>query len=145
MIRIRRFVEGDLRDVMRISEESLTEEYSPILFLEIREAFPEAFLVAEVDGEVVGYICGYPLTTLEVRIAMFAVLPGYRGKGIGSALYSEFEKVVMDRGFRMIRLEVRTGNRRAVEFYRRRGFIAVKVLKGYYRNGDDAYVMVKTL
>jgi|Deesub1362A_J573_1020465.scaffolds.fasta_scaffold01025_2 ribosomal-protein-alanine N-acetyltransferase len=145
MMRIRPFVEGDLRAVLRVSEESLTEEYSPILFLEIREALPDAFLVAEVDGSVVGYICGYPLTAFEVRIAMFAVLPGYRGKGIGSALYAEFERVARKRGFRIMRLEVRTGNRRAVEFYRRRGFMVVKVLKGYYRNGDDAYVMVKTL
>ncbi len=145
MIRIRPFVEGDLRDVMRISEECLTEEYSPILFLEIRESFPQGFLVAEVGGEIAGYICGYPLTSLEVRIAMFAVLPAHRGKGVGSALYREFENVVKAEGFRIIRLEVRTGNRRAIEFYRRRGFMVVRVLKGYYRNGDDAYVMVKTL
>jgi ribosomal protein S18 acetylase RimI-like enzyme len=50
-----------------------------------------------------------------------------------------------ERGLRTCRLEVRTANALAIDLYERLGFRVIGKRPGYYANGADALVMVKTL
>ncbi|RLI00410.1 ribosomal-protein-alanine N-acetyltransferase RimI, partial [Candidatus Bathyarchaeota archaeon] len=54
--KVRKFKEEDLGKVITINRLCLPENYSPEFFLEIYRNYPETFIVAEYNGEVVGYI-----------------------------------------------------------------------------------------
>lgn len=44
-----------------------------------------------------------------------------------------------------ITLEVRENNTAAIHLYEKNGFMEVTKRKGYYSNGEDAYLMIKVL
>lgn len=50
----------------------------------------------------------------------------HRGCGLGSNLLAQAEEEIRARGFRQARLRVVAGNQRAVDFYGRRGWTAVR-------------------
>ncbi|AGB05109.1 ribosomal-protein-alanine acetyltransferase [Aciduliprofundum sp. MAR08-339] len=136
---IRKFQEEDLLDVLNIANESLTENYIPELFLDIHRIWPEGFLVA-VARDVVGFIAGIKQRT-GARILLLAVRSGFRNRGIGSALMKRFITICKSEGMLSVRLEVRTKNLRAIEFYKKFGFNIISYVPNYYTNGDDAYIM----
>ncbi len=136
---IRKFREEDLLDVLNIANESLTENYIPELFLDIHRTWPEGFLVA-VAKDVVGFIAGIKQRT-EARILLLAVGREFRNMGIGSALMRRFITICKSEGMLSVRLEVRTKNLRAIEFYKKFGFNIISYVPNYYTNGDDAYIM----
>jgi ribosomal protein S18 acetylase RimI-like enzyme len=79
------------------------------------------FLVAEIDGAVVGTLmAGYDGHRGSMNYV--GVLPGHRKLGIGRALVSKAEQLLVERGCPKINLQVRTDNLEAVEFYRRLGY-----------------------
>ncbi len=136
---IRKFQEEDLLDVLNIANESLTENYIPELFLDIHRIWPEGFLVA-VARDVVGFIAGIKQRT-GARILLLAVRSEFRNRGIGSALMKRFITICKSEGMLSVRLEVRTKNLRAIEFYKKFGFNIISYVPNYYTNGDDAYIM----
>ncbi|MGB9880376.1 MAG: ribosomal protein S18-alanine N-acetyltransferase, partial [Anaerolineae bacterium] len=79
------------------------------------------------------------------HVISIAVLEGYRGMGIGQKLMEEGMKNVRESGASEIYLEVRQSNLPAIQLYRKLGFRAVRVLEGYYRDGENAYLMVANL
>jgi len=93
------------------------------------------YLVAKEDGKVVGYI-GIERILDEVHIINMAVHPDYRGKGIGKRL---MQHVLNDE--EVFFLEVRVSNETAQKVYERFGFKVISLRKGYYADGEDAYVM----
>ena len=139
MYLVRNFKPSDLDEVMEIADESLTERYFPQLFMDIYEAWPRGFLVAEFH-KILGFIAGSKIAN-EARILMLAVRKEYRRRGIGSALLKKFMAVCKSEGLVSIRLEVRTSNIDAIEFYKRFGFHIISFIPNYYTNGDAAYVM----
>lgn len=70
---------------------------------------PDLSLVAEIEGEIVGYIL---LTNIEIKdakntysslvLAPVAVLPAYQNKGIGAQLIKEAHNVAKTLGFQSI-------------------------------------------
>jgi len=80
------------------------------------------------------------------HLVSIAVLKEYRGRGIGSALLGETIRAVKeDYGGEALYLEVRVSNYPAIRLYEKFGFRKVRLIRGYYRDGEDAYVMVKRL
>ncbi len=139
MYYLREFRDEDIYSVVRIANQSLTERYIPQLFLDIHATWPRGFIVA-VSKDVIGFIAGIK-QGVEARILMLAVDREYRRKGVGSALMNRFMGVCRSEGILSIKLEVRTQNTEAIEFYRKFGFLIVSYVPRYYSNGDDAYIM----
>jgi len=52
---IRRAAQSDLISVMEINLKTLPEHYSDYFYESLLQELPEAFLVAEIDGKIVGY------------------------------------------------------------------------------------------
>jgi len=122
-----------------------------MFFLDIHRNFPEAFVVAEVNGKVVGYImCRLEHGFSETRrfslvkkghIVSVAVLPEYRGAGIGNALAREALRAISKHKAEECFLEVRVTNDSAVNLYKKLGFSITRKVSRYYFDGADAYVM----
>jgi ribosomal-protein-alanine N-acetyltransferase len=69
----------------------------------------------------------------EEELLLIAVLPDYRGRGIGAALLQRFIEAARARGRGRLFLEMREGNP-AHSLYRRFGFEPIGRRRNYYRN-----------
>ncbi|KPU63775.1 ribosomal protein S18-alanine N-acetyltransferase [Thermococcus argininiproducens] len=144
LITIRPATLFDLNEIMRIERQSFREQYPRGLFLMFLEANRETFLVAEYNGQVIGYVMGYLKPDMEGHIMSIAVDPLYRGNGIGRALMEAVIDRLIKRGARYIGLEVRVSNQGAIKLYERLGFKKMKIIRRYYSDGEDAYYMMLT-
>ncbi|MEM3444628.1 MAG: GNAT family N-acetyltransferase [Thermoplasmata archaeon] len=145
MLILRPFKDTDLGRIQEIVLNSLKEIYDPNIYYSIATSWPDGFIVAECNGTVVGFIAGTIVSQEETRVLMFAVSEGYRDRGIGSMLFTEFLRRSAMLGAKRISLEVRVSNRRAIEFYTRFSFVIVSLLPVYYSDGEDGYKMVRFL
>ncbi|MHC1567909.1 MAG: ribosomal protein S18-alanine N-acetyltransferase [Candidatus Syntropharchaeia archaeon] len=144
MLVIRPFKRKDFRVVLEIEKRSFLDG-DPLLYMELYELYPDGFLVAEVDGRIVGFIIAILTMDGEGRIFSIAVDEGYRRKGIGTALLNSAFEILKEKGVDSVRLEVRVTNHPAQSLYRKLGFVDVGFIPNYYRNGEDAIVMRKKL
>jgi len=148
---LRKFRIGDLRRVIYINTLCLPENYSPHFFINLYKRFPQTFIVAEVNGEIVGYIMcrietGIPSFRLlgiakKGHVISIAVLPSHHHKGIGYALIVEATKGMVNYNAKECYLEVRESNLPAIYLYRKLGFETARTLRNYYADGEDAFVM----
>ncbi len=148
---LRPFRPDDLSAVIEINRVCLPENYSPYFFMEVYKSCPEAFIVAEIDRKVVGYVmCRLEFGFSDVRrfrmvrkghIVSVAVLPEYRRQGMGSELVTSSLKALELHGTEECFLEVRTSNEEAVALYKHMGFDMVRTVSHYYHDGADAFMM----
>ena len=114
---------------------------------------PDAFLVAELDGRVVGYIRLKPATKLPenahvIQIQGLAVHPDARRHGAAAGLLDAAEETLRDRGIRKLTLRVLGTNEAAIRLYERHGFVREGTLLEEFRiNGRfvDDVMMAKQL
>ena len=141
---IRRFQPPDFERVIGIEKEAFNE-YNPILFMAAYETFPDGFLVAEKDGDVVGFLTTIATSLFDVKILSLAIDRRYQNKGFASMLMQSLFEVLRTKGVLRILLEVRLSNLLAQRLYLSLGFNLVKVISSYYQDGEDAYLMEKML
>src|SRR5262249_52492741 len=117
----------------------------------IQEASPEAaqwnvadypaqqFLVAEVDGRVVGFLAGRAIDDCESEIFNLAVVPEFRRRGAAGDLLQSSLGAAKP----VIFLEVRESNRAARALYKSLGFQEVGVRKQYYERYPESAIVMK--
>lgn len=140
---------------MRINQICLPENYSPDFFMDLYDRFPAAFIVAEEDNKIVGYMmCRIESNLLgfasgnakKGHVISIAVLPEHQHQGIGEALMLEtLKNMKAIYKAKECYLEVRVSNIPAVTLYRKLGFIIKRTLHGYYADNESAYMMTKKL
>lgn len=99
-------------------------------------------LVAELDGEVVGYVSLSRATPLvsNAHVAMIdgmAVRPQARGSGVGAQLLEAALEHARHRAARRVRLRVLATNGPARRLYERHGFVVEGVLEGEFHLGGQ--------
>jgi ribosomal protein S18 acetylase RimI-like enzyme len=106
----------------------------------------EAFLTAEVDGEVRGYVdlLARPWQRLG-WVANLAVDREYRRRGIGTALMSHARRWAREQGLQEILAETTTKNYPALCFYQKLGFQFCGFNDHYYTNQDIALFFVQVI
>ena len=96
-------------------------------------------------GRIVGLIAGDPRRQEgHTIIVTVAVDPDYQRRGIGERLMREME-ARSPRGVPRLQLMVRKSNVPALHLYRKLNYTIVETWPRYYEDGEDAYVMEKTL
>ena len=136
---------ADLDEVMAIERTAYRFPWSSGFFLqELRVACARSIL-AEIDGQVVGYVLFWVLPgALDVHNV--AVHSEYRRAGIASILMQQVVAEARRQSINRVTLEVRVSNMPAQRLYASIGFVHTGLRKGYYSdNGEDALTMVLEL
>ena len=82
----------------------------------------DTVFVAEVGGGIAGYVA-VERSGDAVRIEQLLVAPAHVGEGVGRQLLEYAEGYAISLGARVLEVVAEEDNRRALEFYRRRGFV----------------------
>ncbi len=144
-MQIRPFIPNDIPAVASIVREALRENYPTSLYLDIHRWWREGFLIADLDGQPVGFLAAVISADSQARILMFAVATGFRSRGIGTQLMNAFIAKCAERGIRRIELEVRKSNDGGIRFYRRYAFEIGYLMPSFYTDGEDGYKLFKML
>ena len=109
--------------------------------------FEGTSFVAEVDGELAGFLCGFLSQTHadEAYVHFVGVDPERRGQGIGTALYERFFAEVRPLGRTVVRAVTSPVNVGSVDFHETLGFEIERVMENYDGRGGDPVLLVKRL
>lgn len=138
-ILIRPLAEADLPSILRIEEATYPTPWTEGIFRDEMAAPGRVNLVAEADGEVVGY-SGLMVILPEAHVTSVTVDPQRRGSRIGTRLMLRISQEALAAGANSLTLEVRVSNRNAQALYQRFGMAPVGIRKRYYKD-EDALVM----
>lgn len=112
---------------------------------EVNISFNEEFKNIEVyidNDSIIGFI-DYSIIYDRAEINYIYVLDNYQRQGIATklllAMESNLKKVAN------ITLEVNETNEKAIKFYEKNGFKVVSKREKYYKDGHDAYLMMKVI
>jgi ribosomal-protein-alanine N-acetyltransferase len=136
---------SDLDQILQIEHLSFGKDaYDRNLFAEFRHKCGELFLVVERGRKV----CGYMVTCTRgqgdsgrAELVSVAVDPRVRGKGVASVLMESTLRRLRRRGIGRVGLMVKVTNRAARAFYEKYGFRKVRIVRGYYEDGKDGWLM----
>lgn len=141
--RVRRATPHDAAAVVALEEAGLGEDaWSAGLLVEVvGGTVPTVHaLVAEKDGEVLGYAAG-SLVVDVAELQRLVVAGPARRRGVARALLDALLALARDAGARRLLLEVRADNEGARAFYAASGLVEVGRRPRYYRDGEAALVL----
>jgi len=137
--KIRVATEADLSMIHRIEVGSYPDPWPRSIFFLMRGRAPDLFLVAEAEDTIVGYAIGeveWKSGSKVGHVMNIAISEAWRRRGIAIRLLDEIEGRFRLCGAESAYLEVRASNTSARKLYRKRGYIEMGSLPGYYREGD---------
>jgi ribosomal-protein-alanine N-acetyltransferase len=79
------------------------------------------------------------------HITTIGVAPEHRRRGLANKLLCHAEESLQKRGVNTVMLEVRVSNIAAQNLYREFNYSIAQRLLQYYNNGEDGFLMVKSL
>ena len=103
--------------------------------------------VCRIGGELVGYAV-IMMVVDEAHLLNISVDQSRHGMGFGARLLRHAMSVARTLGARMLLLEVRPSNERALQLYKHFGFVRIGVRKAYYpahEGREDALVLTHAL
>lgn len=118
--------------------------------------FQETSFIAEHNGALVGFLCGFCSQTFpnESYIHFVGVHPAYRKHGVGRRMYERFFAASRQRGRELVRCITSPANTASIAFHLGMGFTlersdtlvnGVPVHLNYDGHGGDRVLMVKRL
>lgn len=140
-VMLRRMTESDAQAVAALEAACFSTPWTLADFEEDCKRPEYAYLVAEMDGRMVGY-AGIRSVLDEAEVTTIAVQEDVRGRGIGRTLMRGLFEICRGRGVVVLHLEVRNSNKTARTLYESEGFEEYGRRKNYYRNPtEDALLM----
>ena len=142
MINCSKLESKDVKQVVLLEEQFLGESLGEDMILNELNNPNVCFLSAKDNEKVIGYIGAYTFDD-SIEILNFVVDEAYQRQGIGSLLFNTL--LEMYDKTKSIVLEVRYNNEKGISFYKKNNFNVISIRKHYYKNGDDAIVMMKEI
>lgn len=103
-----------------------------------------SYYVVEKNGEILGY-CGYFALYENAEILTIGVTKAHQGQGYARMMMDIMLEGAKNKKASMMSLEVRVSNVRAQKLYSGYGFEVAGVRPRYYKDGENALLMVKSL
>jgi len=139
--------EKHLKEVMRVNLRCFKkgENYTKHTFsFLLNEPTTLSYRVSTPDEEIVGFI--FVMTSQGTgHVTTIGVAPEHRRRGLAQKMLRHVEEALQKREIATVSLEVRVSNIAAQSLYRDAGYTIVQRLNNYYNNGEDAFLMVKSL
>lgn len=142
MVKIERLIKEDIPQVVLLEEELLGDSLGKEMLENEINNKSICFLAAKDNKKVLGYIGAYVIEG-EMEILNFVVDKIHQRSGIGTLLFNTLLDLYPNT--KSIILEVRENNEQGINFYKKNNFNVISKRKHYYKNGDDALVMMKEL
>jgi len=137
----------EIKKLVKIAKLSFpqTNNYSKSYFEKYYFQYPEGFILAKDNNKIIGYVVLQLFKDNSAKIISLAVVPNYQRRGVGSFLlkcsFNKLKKKKVDK----IILHVRIKNKKAINFHQKFNFKILKIVRNYYSNGEDAYLMSKLI
>ncbi len=137
-----------LSDVLRLNVrcfrngDNYTKYTFEYLFSEPRTL---SYRVVTAAGEMVGFAFVMVKENNAAHLTTIGVAPEHRRRRIAGTLLAHLEKALIARDVNTIMLEVRVSNTAAHDLYRRWGYSVVQRISRYYNNGEDCFLMMKSI
>jgi [ribosomal protein S18]-alanine N-acetyltransferase len=143
-MKIRVATKADLGEVFRLEQGAFGEHGYPDFFIrQAMDLWPGTLLVADVEGELAGYVLGGMGEAKEQGwILSLAVDEQQRGRGIGKALLQRLVAELTERGGSDLRLTVHPDNS-AAGLYRVLGFELETSEPDYFGPGEPRQVLLR--
>lgn len=132
-----------IRDINE-NDYELISKYAREIF-DSNISFNEEFNYKKVyvlNNRIIGFI-DYSVLYERAEINYIYVLEPYQRQGIASKLIDNMLSSLKD--VINITLEVNENNIKAINFYKKNGFEIVSKRANYYKDGTDAYLMMKVI
>jgi ribosomal protein S18 acetylase RimI-like enzyme len=144
---IREYRPEDFERIYRIDQAAFAPElaYSRVDLRSFVLARRSRTLVAEAEGEVVGFVNALCVHGEWGVVITLDVAPERQRQGIGGRLLTAIEEWLAGEGVRMVGLETPADESGARQFYERHGYQLGRRVRGYYHGRLDAFSMSKRL
>ncbi len=107
----------------RIEEHAIPGgDHIPVDFFAANIDADEMFIVAEENGQVMGYVLGQPMKGGYAYLSLLAVDAGMRSRGLGKMLVDAFLRRCIEKKILFVSLFAPSFNERTLKFYRTIGF-----------------------
>lgn len=146
---IRPLTEKHLKEVLKLNLRCFKagENYTKYTFSYLlSEPNCLSYRIVTPSDQMVGFI--FIMTHDEKaagHITTIGVAPEHRRRGVAHKLLRHAEAALRKRDFNTVMLEVRVGNIAAQSLYREFDYAVVQRLVKYYNNGEDGFLMIKSL
>lgn len=144
---IRPLTDKQLKEVWKLNQRCFAngENYpkSTLNFL-LSASNTLSYRVVTPKDEMAGFI----FVTVQdgtAHLTTIGVAPEHRRRGLAQMLINHLETALHQREISMISLEVRVSNFPAQNLYRQLDYAIMQRLTKYYSNGEDGFLMVKSL
>lgn len=142
-MRVERLVPEWASKCAEIERECLSTPWTESQILDTCSDEHACYLVALEEEEPIGILCFYSVCG-EASINNLAVTESARRRGAAGELLLFAEQLARRSGNEKITLEVDVSNTGAITLYKKHGYTAVGIRRGFY-HGSDAYTMEKRL
>src|SRR5215203_3015681 len=139
--------EKHLKEVMRVNLRCFKkgENYTKHTFsFLLNEPTTLSYRVSTPTEQIVGFV--FVMTSQGTgHLTTVGVAPEHRRRGLAQKMLRHAEEALQNREIATVSLEVRVSNIAAQSLYRDFGYTIVQRLNNYYNNGEDAFLMIKSL
>ena len=104
-----------------------------------------SYRIVTPSGQMVGFVFIMTNKDGTGHITTIGVAPEHRRRGLAVKLLRHAEESLQRRRVSIVMLEVRVSNTAAQSLYRGLDYSIVQRVKNYYNNGEDGFLMVKSL
>ena len=145
---IRPLTEKQLGEVLKLNLRCFKagENYTKYTFSYLlNEPQTLSYRAVTPTGQMAAFIFVMTNTDGTGHITTVGVAPEHRRRGLANQLLRHIEDALRKRNINTVMLEVRVSNAPAQNLYREFGYAVVQRLNSYYNNGEDGFLMVKSL
>ena len=143
---IRPMRDEDLEAVWDMERRAYDYPWSKGIFIDCLHV-PYVCEILEEAGQAVGYAV-MSMGGDEAHLLNLCLDESVRGRGLAARMLEHLMERGLGEGVRVIYLEVRPSNTRAIKLYRAAGFVRIGVRRNYYRAAggrEDALVLARSL
>lgn len=145
---VKPLTERNAKEVLRLNlrcfknGENYTKYTFAYLFNEPRSL---SYQLVAANGEMAAFAFVLLSDDGTAHLTTIGVAPEHRRRGLANRLLNHLDEVLRVKGVSTIVLELRVSNYAARDLYSDAGYSIINRIAGYYSDGEDCFLMVKSL